>query len=116
VAGSGETTTLALRGEVDVSTAALLEEALDLEVVREATRLILDLAECAFADSVGLAVVIRTALALGERGGWRTDPALSEERAPEAVPGHRRPGETPECGGRAPMTRPRGGSRPGSYP
>ena len=69
MAGSGERTTLVLRGEVDVSTGALLEEALDSEVVREATRVTLDLAECTFADSVGLAVVIRTALGLGERGG-----------------------------------------------
>jgi anti-anti-sigma factor len=69
VAGSGESVTLALRGEIDVSTAALLEEALDMEVVREATRVTLDLAKCAFADSVGLAVVMRMALGLGERGG-----------------------------------------------
>ena len=61
--------TLALRGEVDVSTAALLEEALTSDAVREATRVTLDLAQCAFADSVGLAVVIRTALGLKERGG-----------------------------------------------
>ena len=52
-----------------MSTAALLEEALDLEVVREAKHVTLELAECTFADSVGLAVVIRTALGLGERGG-----------------------------------------------
>jgi anti-anti-sigma factor len=89
---------LVLRGEVDVSTPALLEEALDSDAVREAIRVTLDLANCAFADSVGLAVVIRTALGLRERGGelilrFPTDQLRRLFQVTRAL-------EPPQCGGR----------------
>lgn len=56
-----------LKGEIDLSAADALAQALQRAVGRSGT-LYLDLSEVTFLDSIGLAVVIRAALDLEDRG------------------------------------------------
>lgn len=58
---------VAVRGEVDLSTAPLLEER--LSQFTQVEKLVVDLTEVSFLDSTGLAVLVRTANKLGEHGG-----------------------------------------------
>jgi anti-anti-sigma factor len=58
---------LKLAGELDMSTAPLLSDALDPQLAQGGD-ITLDLADLRFMDSTGLQVLIRSALTLGERG------------------------------------------------
>ena len=58
---------LRLSGELDLSSAAALTDALDPLLARGG-RIVLDVSDLSFMDSTGLQVLIRSALSLGERG------------------------------------------------
>jgi anti-sigma B factor antagonist len=55
-----------VRGEVDVATGPMLEEALDEAVRETAGPFVLDLAGVAFLDSAGVSVLLRTRALLGQ--------------------------------------------------
>ncbi len=55
----GGEVTVAIRGEVDISTAAQLWEHLAVAIPRATHRLVLDLGDTAFIDSIGLGVFVR---------------------------------------------------------
>jgi anti-sigma B factor antagonist len=61
--GSG----LRLAGELDLSSAELLTDALEPKLAAGG-RIVLDLSELQFMDSTGLQVLIRSTLTLGDRG------------------------------------------------
>jgi anti-anti-sigma factor len=58
---------LRLEGELDLSSADLLVEALDPKLAAGG-RIVLDLSDLTFMDSTGLQVLIRSAISLGDRG------------------------------------------------
>jgi anti-anti-sigma factor len=68
VSGDGSSVRLRLSGEVDLSTAHLVEDALLPALDLRCTRLIVDLADVGFMDSSGLRVLVVTRNALDERG------------------------------------------------
>jgi anti-sigma B factor antagonist len=68
VSGDGSSVRLRLGGEVDLSTAHLVEDALSPALDLRCTRLIMDLADVEFIDSSGLRVLVVTRNALDERG------------------------------------------------
>jgi anti-anti-sigma factor len=68
VSGDGSSVRLRLDGEVDVSTAHLVEDALLPALDLRCTRLIMDLADVEFMDSSGIRVLVVTRNALDERG------------------------------------------------
>jgi anti-sigma B factor antagonist len=68
VSGDGSSVRLRLGGEVDLSTAYLVEDALSPALDLRCTRLIMDLADVEFMDSSGLRVMVVTRNALDERG------------------------------------------------
>lgn len=59
---------ISVEGELDLAVADQLEEVLD-KAAGEAGRIVLELQDCEFIDSTGVAVLIRTQLALEKRGG-----------------------------------------------
>ena len=66
---------IAVRGELDLSTAPDLEPALDQAVGSDGTAVLIDLSECEFIDSTGIALIVRTWQRLDEgtegNGGGR---------------------------------------------
>ena len=63
--GSGDG--LRVAGELDLSSAPHLTDALDPRIERGG-RIVLDVSDLTFMDSTGLQVLIRSALSLGDRG------------------------------------------------
>jgi anti-sigma B factor antagonist len=51
---------IAVRGELDMNTAPELEAEIDGSLEAEGAALVLDLSECEFIDSTGIAVIVRT--------------------------------------------------------
>jgi anti-anti-sigma factor len=70
VSDTGATSTLALAGELDLSTAAKLQAAIDEQVGRGRHRLVVDLAELTFCDSTGLTTFVRGNRDCTAKGGW----------------------------------------------
>jgi anti-anti-sigma factor len=68
VSGDGESVCLRLDGEVDASTAHLVEDALSPAFDPRCTSLVVDLADVTFMDSSGLRVLVVTRNALDNRG------------------------------------------------
>jgi anti-sigma B factor antagonist len=64
-AGVGDAPGLTIRGEVDVATAPLLEEALDAAIRDSTGAFVLDLSGVGFLDSSGLNVLLRARSLLG---------------------------------------------------
>src|SRR6059058_5602951 len=58
---------LRLAGELDLSSAARLTDALE-PLLRQGGRIVLEISRLTFMDSTGLQVLIRSSLTLGERG------------------------------------------------
>jgi anti-sigma B factor antagonist len=65
----GDVTRVAVKGELDIDTARQLQERLDEMGENEGQAVVLDLAECLFLDSIGLATILRAARNLQARGG-----------------------------------------------
>jgi anti-sigma B factor antagonist len=62
----------AVRGELDMNTAPELEKSLEASVTGETPRVVIDLSDCDFIDSTGIAVIVRSWQRLdggGEGGG-----------------------------------------------
>lgn len=57
-------------GEVDATTAGQLRDALEARAPGGTRRLIVDLSELEFMDSMGMHVLMRVHRTLEERGGW----------------------------------------------
>lgn len=51
--------TFTVRGELDMNTAPELEQKLDAALSESATSIVLDLCECEFIDSTGIALIVR---------------------------------------------------------
>jgi anti-sigma B factor antagonist len=49
-----------VRGELDMSTAPQLEEKLEGALAKQTSAIVLDLCECEFIDSTGIALIVRT--------------------------------------------------------
>jgi anti-anti-sigma factor len=62
---------VAVRGELDLSTATELEGPLDAAVDAGDASLLIDLTECEFIDSTGIALIVRAWQRLGDDGGGR---------------------------------------------
>jgi anti-anti-sigma factor len=65
---------ITVRGELDMNTAPELEKKLDEALVDPATSIMLDLSECEFIDSTGIALIVRAWQQLdgdGNGGGGR---------------------------------------------
>jgi anti-sigma B factor antagonist len=58
-----------VRGELDMNTAPLLEEKLEGALAGSATAIMLDLCECEFIDSTGIALIVRTWQRLDREAG-----------------------------------------------
>lgn len=69
VSGGGRSVRLRLDGEVDLSTAHLVEDALSPALDRCCTRLVMDMADVGFMDSSGPHVLVTARDALEDRGG-----------------------------------------------
>lgn len=69
-AEDGTTSILALSGELDLSTAARLQEAIDDLVARGRHRVVLDLTGLTFCDSTGLTTFVRGNRDCTAKGGW----------------------------------------------
>jgi anti-sigma B factor antagonist len=63
--GIGDAPGVAVRGEVDISAAAALEEAVERAIMASAGAFVIDLTDVAFLDSSGLAVLLRARGLLG---------------------------------------------------
>lgn len=61
---------LHLTGELDADTAGILREALDDLVSRPAPRIVVDLADLRFCDSMGLSAFLSAYLVASKAGGW----------------------------------------------
>lgn len=61
---------LHLAGELDADTAEILREALDDLVARPDPRIVVDLADLRFCDSMGLSAFISAYLVASSAGGW----------------------------------------------
>lgn len=70
VADSGTTSTVALAGELDLSTAARLQTAIDELVAQGRHRLVVDLTGLTFCDSTGLTTFVRGNRDCSAKGGW----------------------------------------------
>jgi len=66
-AGSSET--LALAGEIDLSTSHLLVDAIDLAIDAGATEVVLDFGEVTFVNSTGLGAMVAATKRLRQAGG-----------------------------------------------
>lgn len=64
---SGET--LALAGEIDLSTSHLLVDAIDLAILNGATEVVLDFGEVTFVNSTGLGAMVAATKRLRQAGG-----------------------------------------------
>ncbi len=62
---------LAIRGEVDMATAPLLQRALALATESGRSLVVLDLTDLEFIDASGIGVIVRARRLLGERGDLR---------------------------------------------
>ena len=71
-----ESLVLTIRGELDIATARLLDGRLR-ELLAQHRQIVLDLAELAFIDSTGLAVLVSAAQSAERDGGSFTISALS---------------------------------------
>jgi anti-sigma B factor antagonist len=60
---------IAVRGELDMNTAPELERRLDEALVRSDISIVLDLSECEFIDSTGIALIVRAWQRLDGDGG-----------------------------------------------
>ena len=65
---------IAVRGELDLDTAPQLDEALETALKADGSALVIDLSECEFIDSTGIALIVRAAQRLnpdedGQDGG-----------------------------------------------
>lgn len=58
-----------VRGELDMNTAPELEQALEEALAEEGASIMLDLSECEFIDSTGIALIVRTWQRLDRDGG-----------------------------------------------
>ncbi|HEX7059659.1 MAG TPA: STAS domain-containing protein [Solirubrobacterales bacterium] len=58
-----------VRGELDMSTASELEKSLEDALAQPGTSIMLDLSECEFIDSTGIALIVRAWQRLDEGGG-----------------------------------------------
>jgi anti-anti-sigma factor len=67
-AAPGDGVRIAVSGEVDISTAQVLREALDEAIDGSSYDVELDLGECTFIDSTGLQVIILAARSLAPKG------------------------------------------------
>ena len=65
----GRVLTLACVGELDVATAAVLDDAIGAHEATGADHVVLDLARTTFIDSSGIAAIVRRELDLAARGG-----------------------------------------------
>jgi anti-anti-sigma factor len=74
----GESASIAIVGELDLSTAPRVEEALDDLLANRARRVVIDLSQVAFVDSSGLRMLIAMSDRSGEEG-W----TLALVRPPE---------------------------------
>ena len=70
VADSGPTSTVALSGELDLSTAARLQAAIDGLMAQGRHRLVVDLTGLTFCDSTGLTTFVRGNRDCTAKGGW----------------------------------------------
>ncbi|WP_203790740.1 STAS domain-containing protein [Paractinoplanes rishiriensis] len=61
---------LHLRGELDADTSVKLRAALDKLLERPVPRIVVDLTELKFCDSVGLSAFITSKQVIADRGGW----------------------------------------------
>jgi anti-anti-sigma factor len=71
-----ETTVVWIRGELDVSNVGELERAIAPVIERRVSRLILDVADLAFADSFAISVWVAWGAAVGELRLRRVSPLL----------------------------------------
>ncbi len=62
---------LAVRGELDMNTAPELEAPLEEALTAEDASIMLDLSECEFIDSTGIALIVRAWQRLGGNGNGR---------------------------------------------
>lgn len=60
---------VAIRGELDLTTAPDLEEPLEQAIASGDTSLLIDLSECEFIDSTGIALIVRAWQKLDDGGG-----------------------------------------------
>jgi anti-anti-sigma factor len=74
----GESASITIVGELDLSTAPRVEEALDAVLAKRAQRVVVDLSQVAFVDSSGLRMLIAMSDRAGEEG-W----TLALVRPPE---------------------------------
>lgn len=58
-----------VRGELDMNTAPELEQALEQALADEEASVMLDLSQCEFIDSTGIALIVRTWQRLDRNGG-----------------------------------------------
>lgn len=63
--------TLAVRGELDMNTAPELEEPLEEALAAKGASIMLDLSECEFIDSTGIALIVRAWQRLNGNGNGR---------------------------------------------
>lgn len=70
VAQSGSTHTLSLSGELDLTSAARLQAAIDELVAQGRHRVVVDLRELTFCDSTGLTTFVRGNRDCTAHGGW----------------------------------------------
>jgi anti-anti-sigma factor len=61
--------TFTVRGELDMGTAPDLERSLDPVLADSGASIMLDLSECEFIDSTGIALIVRAWQQLGQTGG-----------------------------------------------
>jgi anti-anti-sigma factor len=65
----GPWTVIAVRGDLDIASAPLMQERLFRHASPPAARVLLDLSECGFVDSSGLAAILHGARRLERAGG-----------------------------------------------
>lgn len=61
--------TITVRGELDMNTAPELEQGLEDVLADSASSIMLDLSDCEFIDSTGIALIVRAWQRLGSNGG-----------------------------------------------
>ena len=65
----GGVTAMTIRGELDMNTAPDLERSLDAASAQESPAILIDLSECEFIDSTGVALIIRAWQKVDRDGG-----------------------------------------------
>jgi anti-sigma B factor antagonist len=65
----GGISAIAVEGELDMNTAPRLEQELDAVLAEPGTSLMLDLCDCEFIDSTGIALIVRSWQRLDREGG-----------------------------------------------